>query len=159
MKACRCRKRSKRRLSAVASIVWVAGSFWIAQPAQAAGVYRVASDSVTLELVRMPEKYQDGPWILELFAASADSSFWCGPIKPNIHSWLSLSVICRDTTAFRIEYSTDAADEFATLAFEGVVPGFWRVGVYPARRPGTGLVSLRFIHSGRVVHECKVALP
>jgi hypothetical protein len=155
-----CSKHIGRRGAAVAIMAGILAIAGAMAPAQAGGAsWIVKGESVTIELVRMPKQFQDGPWILDLFAASADSSFWCGPIKPNPHSWLTLSVICRDTTDFQIEYATAAGDEIEMLEFRDVAPLFCRVDVRPAGHPAPDRGIIRFIHAGEIVHESRFAIP
>jgi hypothetical protein len=138
----------------------VAAGSWAGPPLAvlAANVF-ARGDSVTIVLSPMPDKYQGGFWVQDLFAASADSTFWCGPIKPNIHSWLTLSVICRDTTDFRIEFGKEAGSDFESLEFKDVAPGFYRVDAHPSSHPGSDPRVIRFIYAGGVVHESRVAFP
>ena len=120
----------------------------------------VAGDSVTITLTPMPE---DVPImdsiVLGLFTASADSALLCGPTRPNPHSWLSSSVICRSRVDFQIVFCTAGGDSIEALEFEAVEPGAYRIGWgdAPASRPGS--FTLRFRYAGEVVHEHRIRIP
>ena len=114
-------------------------------------------NSITLELKPMPEKYQiESGQILDLFTASADSSFWCGPNSPHPYSWLSSSIICRAQTEFEILFCTAEGDSIEALAFVDIAPGTYRVNVGQVNRPEDGIYLWRFLHRGAVVHESKI---
>lgn len=124
------------------------GRFWIG-----------AGEHVAIELEPMPKKYQDySRGLLDLFAASPDSMFWYGPVKPNVHSWLSPSVICRDTTDFEIDICRDAGEQLETLTFARVAPAFYRIGIRGGNSSEPGFYTLRFRHADAVVYEARFEL-
>lgn len=155
-------ERLRRGVSAIALIactVFAGWPCWAAEPAPVEGIYRSAQgETVSIDLIPMPDRYHDDIWqILDLFAASPDSSFWCGPNKPNPHSWLGPSVICREDVDFQIDVLLGAEEKIETLEFNGVRSGFYRLssGCSGAKK----LCTLRFRQSGAVVNEFKIGLP
>lgn len=118
-------------------------------------------DRVTITLEPMPRKYQDRTGsLLDLFAASADSVFWCGPNRPNPHSWLSPSVICRERTDFGVDFCAESGELVEALEFASVGPGFYRVSLSfgDDDRPRPGVYLLRFRHRDSTVFESKIEL-
>ena len=136
---------------------WTEG---FAPAAEAGGKFWVnEGEHVTIELVPMPKKYQNSSrGLLDLFAASPDSMFWYGPVKPNVHSWLGPSVICRDTTDFAIDICREAGDQLETLVFARVVPAFYRLGFREGNSSEPGFYTLRFRHADVVVYEARFKL-
>ena len=117
----------------------------------------VEGKSVTVELAAMPDNYQiEGGYALELFTASADSSFWCGPNKPHPFSNLTLSVICRKRTEFQVLFCSAEGDTIEVLEFVGVEPATYRVNVGKENRPEAGQYILGFRYHGVVVDEFKI---
>ena len=117
-------------------------------------VRMVEGKAITIELVPMPKRFQDPDRMpLELFTASPDSHFWCGPIIPNPHSWLTLSVIFDERTDFQVLFETAAGDSTEVLDFVDVTPAFYRVT--PSRYQGSGseFCVLRFRHQGAEMGE------
>jgi hypothetical protein len=155
------RKFAGGSLSVVAMAAYIAFTGWTVWPVEAGEIYRsVEGEFVIVELIPMPEKYQDKVWqILDVFAASPDSTFWCGPVRPNIHSWLSISVVCCDTTDFQVNYCSEAGDEIESLEFKDVEPSFYRINAENTNSTEPGLHMLQFRQSGVVVHEGKYAFP
>jgi hypothetical protein len=118
-----------------------------------------AVEGSILEIVLepMPEKYQSaGGMPMELFTASPDSIFWCGPNKPNPYSWLSRAVILRKRADFQIQLCTAAGDSIEVLDFVGVLPAVYHVNLSETKRPNSGIYILRFLYNGMVVRESRV---
>ena len=155
-----------------APILWLLAILAIGAPAVAAvheappvhpaapGANPAANGAFFLvELVPMTGKYVlDGTEVLQLFTASADSAFWCGPNRPNPHSWLSRSVVCRAPVDFRIEFLDAQGDSLETLAFAGVPPGSYRLRLREQSRTAPGIYTLRYIYAGAVVDRSKVKI-
>ena len=117
----------------------------------------VEGNSVTVELVAMPEKYQiEIGYALGLFTASEDSCFWCGPNKPHPYSWLTTSVICRKRTKFQVLFFTAKGDTLDVLDFVDVEPATYRVNIGQGRRPEPGFYILGYRYNGAVVDEFKI---
>jgi hypothetical protein len=144
-----------------AVVALACGLGWPAGQAGAGAVlHAVRGDSATIALEPMPPQHRaESGSLLALFAASPDSSFWCGPVRPHPHSWLSPSVIVRDTVDFRIDLGTDEGIVIESFAFLDVAPGFYRVGIERGDDFGRGVVLLRYSYEQAVVHECRIALP
>jgi hypothetical protein len=127
-------------------------------PATAADVFTrtVVGETLAIELVPMPDKFQDRTdQVLDLFQASPDSSLWCGPTRPNPHSWLGPSIICRDTTSFDLDFCSIEGEIRETLVFENVAPAFYRFDLAEGLRPESGIYLYRFRQAGVVFHEAK----
>lgn len=111
-------------------------------------------DSVSVVLTPMPSKHQlvGGP-IFDLFSASSDSVLWCGPVRPNPHSWLSLSVVIRSVCDFDVVYLPVGSATVDTVYFGSVEPATYRVRVDFKNGPGPREYGLQFLYHEEVVHE------
>jgi hypothetical protein len=142
-------------LGAVA--VPLAGEDDIAGKMSARRVRLAESDSITIMLEPMPPKYQiSGGSTLDLFSASADSVFWCGPRVPNPHSWLSRSIICRTVCDFDIVICTANGAVIDTVQFRSVESATYRIRVSESNRPVPGIYGFRFIYRGEVVDDFRI---
>jgi len=111
-------------------------------------------ESFSVVLTPMPAKHQlQGGAVLDLFSASADSVLWCGPRRPNPHSWLRLSVICRSICDFDVVCFPGVGAAADTVRFERVEPAMYRVVVERSGGTGPWEYGLRFLYLGEVVCE------
>ena len=117
----------------------------------------VEGNSLTVELVAMPEKYQiEGALPLELFEASSDSNFWWGPTGPNPYSWLTTSVVFLERAEFQIVFCTAEGDSIESLDFGSVEPAVYRVDLDEDNRLDAGRYMLRYRYNGAVVREFRI---
>ena len=110
-------------------------------------------NAATREFFGSMDKDADGTLVAKEYFA-----FWCGPNRPNPHSWLSRSVVCRAPVDFRIEFLDAQGDSLETLAFAGVPPGSYRLRLREQSRTQPGVYTLRYIYAGAVVDRSKVKI-
>lgn len=96
--------------------------------------------------------------ILDLFVASEDELFWVGPGRPHPHSWLSPSVVCRDTLDFEIRLLSPEQAPLDTMVFCGIAPGPYRVRWTESTEAEPGIYSVQYVYAGKVLSEHRIAL-
>lgn len=102
-----------------------------------------------------PERWGSRGMPLELFVVSADSAFWYGPCRPHPYSWLTASVVCRDTLDFQVEVVDAAGERVDVLEFRRVPPAAYLVNLGRSVDALEGAFALNFVYDGAVIWESK----